>query len=291
MAVLDTSILEGDAPPSADLAEAGIYPTAEVGFDHGLVALAMGVPYWLVEADGGVSYRLLVPFGAAEAVREQLAIYERESVGWPPPQPRMEGASAATRHGAGVFAALLWALAVVAGFAAQGRWPELTTAWALDARAVFADGEIWRAATALFLHADLGHLSSNILGGVFLFSAVFAAWGACRGALWLGMAAMAGNLAAAAIHYPAEYRSLGASTAVFAALGLLTGRAVRLVWQNRPARLWRAVAVPLAAGITVLALFGAGEQRVDVLAHATGFGAGLIVALAATRTEQARWRG
>ncbi len=287
MALLDSPASEEDAPTAEDRVEAGTYPTSEAGFEHGLVVLAMGAPYWLVEADGGAGYRLLVPGGAAEAVREQLAIYDRENAGWPPPRPRVEANSVVARRGAGVFAALLWALAAVAGFAAQGRWPELTEAWALDARAVFADGEVWRAATALFLHADLGHLSSNVGGGLFLFAAVFSAFGAWRGAVRLGVAAMSGNLAAAAIHYPAEYRSLGASTAVFAALGLLTGRAVRVVWRSGPARPGRAVAVPLAAGVTVLALFGAGEQRVDVLAHATGFVAGLLAGLAAAGTESA----
>ena len=40
---------------------------------------------------------------------------------------------------------------------------------------------------------------------------------------------------------------------------------------------WRAVFVPLAAGLTLLGLFGAGDLRTDVGAHVTGFAAGLVL--------------
>jgi hypothetical protein len=66
----------------ADLVEAGIYPTSEGGFEHGLVVLAMGQPYWLIPSEAG--FRLLVEPGAFEEAREQLARFDRESVGWPP---------------------------------------------------------------------------------------------------------------------------------------------------------------------------------------------------------------
>lgn len=262
-----------ELPPEEPRAEAGVYATTADGFDHGLVALAMGSPFWLVECEAG--HRLLVPPMAAERVREQLAIYDRENFGWPPPRGR-EPAAQAGRFASALFVSSLWALSVLAVFAAQGEWPGLVSAGALDARGLFGDSEWWRPATALFLHADLGHVSSNVAGGVFLFSTVLAAFGRGRGAGLLALAAMAGNVAAAAIHYPTDYRSIGASTAVFAALGLLTGRAVRVVGQDYGSRRWRAMLTPLAAGLTMLALFGAGEQRVDVLAHATGFAAGLL---------------
>ena len=45
-------------PFPGDLAEAGAYLTASEGFDHGLVVLAMGLPYWLVPS--GARFRLLV---------------------------------------------------------------------------------------------------------------------------------------------------------------------------------------------------------------------------------------
>lgn len=264
----------------AELAEVGRYATSAAGFDHGLVALAIDAPFWLMPADGG--FRLLVRPEDAARVREQIAWFDEESAGWP---PRSLVAPAPARP-VDLFTPLLWLLAVVVSFWLQGREPGWTANGAMEARAVFERGDVWRAFTALFLHADLGHLVSNALSGLFVFSAVVTTLGRLRGWLLLAIAAVAGNLAAAALHIGGEYRSLGASTAVFAALGLLTGQAARAVLRaGRPQR-WRAVFVPLAAGVAVLGLYGAGEQRVDVVAHVTGFAAGLVLGLAAGKVEQ-----
>ena len=74
---------------------------------------------------------------------------------------------------------------------------------------------------------------------------------------------------------------IGASTAVFAGLGLLTGRAVRVIRGENGQLRWRTVFVPLAAGVTLLGLFGAGGLHTDVMAHATGFVAGLVLGASA----------
>ncbi len=269
-----TSLLEQE---TAGFSEAGLYRTATSGADHGLVVLAMGLPYWLVE--GGEGYRLLVPTEEMDAVREQLEKYERESVGWPPAPLREATMGGGAGNEAPWFLPVVWACVVMGVFVAQGRWPELTLAGAMDAVAVYAGGEVWRAVTALFLHADLGHVTSNALSGVFVFWAVASTIGRGRGWLLLALAAVAGNLAAAALHYPGAYRSVGASTAIFAGLGLLTGRAVSLGWRFGPKWRWREMARSLAVGVVVLGLYGAGDQRVDVLAHATGLAAGVVAGL------------
>jgi membrane associated rhomboid family serine protease len=269
-----------------DLAEAGVYATPAEGFEHGLVVLAMGHAYWLVPSEAG--FRLLVEPPALEAVREQLACFDRESVGWPP-RPAVE-------HPPGrrfeLFTPLLWALVVLAVFWCQGEQPgRWKSAGALDTQAVFDQGEWWRPATALFLHADLGHLVSNVVSGVFVFAAVLATIGRRRGWLLLAFASLAGNLTVAALNYPGPYRSLGASTAIFAGLGLLTGRAVRGFRQPGRPHPWRAAFAPLAAGLTLLALFGAGGLHTDVGAHLTGFAAGLVLGVAAAVPRQAATAG
>jgi rhomboid protease GluP len=261
----------GDEAP-VELAEAGVYPTAAAGFEHGLVALAMGQAYWLVFSESG--YRLLVEPPALASVREQLACFDRESAGWPPPpavdRPALPRAERLTP--------LVWGIVVLAVYSVQsalpGAWEE---AGALDTQALFDRGEWWRVGTALFLHADLGHVLANVVSGFFVFSALTSTIGRLRGWLLLALASVGGNLAVAALNYPGPYRSIGASTAVFAGLGLLTGRAVRALHRENEQRRWRAVFVPLAAGVTLLGLFGAGGLRTDVVAHATGFAAGLIL--------------
>jgi len=258
-----------------DLAEAGNYPSAAEGFEHGLVVLAIGRPYWLVPS--GARFRLLVEPQVLGAVRGELACYDRESIGWPPrppaesPMSRFELATP-----------LLWALTIMAVYCGQGLWPgRLEDAGAMDAQAVFDRGEWWRLGTALFLHADLGHLISNELSGVFAFSAVLATIGRRRGWLLLAFASVTGNLAIAALNYPGPYRSLGASTAIFAGLGLLTGRAIRAAHRVGRPQGWQAIFAPLAAGITLLGLFGAGGIHIDVGAHAAGFASGLLWGFAA----------
>jgi membrane associated rhomboid family serine protease len=257
-----------------DLVEAGVYCTAAEGFEHGLVVLALGEAYWLMASEGG--YRLLVEAAVAEAVRDQLARFDRESTGWPPPPIEAPGRG---RKG-GMGTPLLWAWVVIGSFWAQAKWPGWSEAGALDAAAVFGRGDVWRAATALFLHSDVGHLVSNLGSGVLVFTAAIMTFGRRRGWLLLGVAAGAGNFLAAAMHAGTAYRSLGASTAVFAGLGLLTGRAIRVVARREQPHRWRTMIMPFAAGATVLGLFGAGDVHIDVLAHATGFGAGCVLGLA-----------
>jgi membrane associated rhomboid family serine protease len=255
-----------------ELAEAGVYSTPTDGFEHGLVVLAMGRPYWLVESDSG--YRLLVEPQVLASAREQLECYDRESVGWPPPSAADDSPSRRVER----FTPLVWALAVLVVYRFQidsaGSFEE---AGALDSHAVFDRGEWWRPVTALFLHADLGHLLANVISGYFVFSAVLSTIGRGRGWLCLAVAAIAGNCAVAGLNYPGPYRSLGASTAIFAGLGLLTGRAVRVLRTRSGGHPWRAVLVPLAAGVALLGLFGAGGLHTDVVAHANGFGAGLVL--------------
>jgi membrane associated rhomboid family serine protease len=271
---------------SMDLVEAGVYSTPAEGFEHGLVVLAMGGSYYLAPSDNG--YRLLVELAALAAVREQLACFDRESIGWPP-RPAVEERPVRRFE---LFTPLLWAILVMAVFWGQGAWPGTwEEAGALDPRAVFDQGEWWRLAMALFLHADVGHLVGNVLSGVFVFAAVVSTIGRRRGWLLLALASFAGSLAVAALNYPGPYRSLGASTAVFAGLGLLTGRAIRVLQRpGRPHR-WRAVLGPLAAGLTLLGLYGAGEVHTDVVAHLTGFAAGLVLGFAAALARHADTAG
>lgn len=255
-----------------DLVEVGVYPTSGAGFDHGLVVLAVGRPYWLVPSPEG--HRLFVEPQDAARVREQLARYDRESMRWPPPpMPMGDGLT----HATDLITPLVWAVAVLAIFQQQAAHPRWAEMGAVDPRAIFDGGEWWRAATALFLHADGAHVVSNALSGVLLFTAVLKTFGVRRGWLLVAVSALVGNLAVAALAYPGPYHSLGASTAIFAGLGLLTGQMLRVLSRaNHPHRR-RAMVVALGSGLVVLALYGAGggEARVDLGAHVGGFLAGL----------------
>jgi len=257
--------------------EAGVYATYEEGFEHSLVMLAMGETCWLVSTERG--HHLCVELTAFDAARRQLACFDRERIGWPPP-PFVDDAP---RNQSTPLSPLLWVLSVCAVYWAQQERPGLTEAGLLDAQRVFGHGEVWRAWTALWLHADVGHLVSNATSGWMVFSAVMSTFGLRAGWGLIAAAAIAGNLATVTLHSGDDYRSLGASTAVFAALGLLVGRAVRLMSRTGHPHRWRTLLTPLFAGLVVLGLYGAGGVEVDVLAHAMGFGTGLLFGFAASR--------
>lgn len=271
----DASTALAGGPLPDGLVPIGEYASFAAGSEHGLVILAMGLPYWLMPTDD--RFVLLVERGGELAASDQLARFDRESVGWPPLPAEVRVA----RRRAPFISPLLWALSVLAAFRAQQLWPAVTDLGALDAAALFARGEWWRPATALWLHGDVGHLVSNLVAGVFVFSVALATFGRRLGWTLLALASCGANFTSAAMQYPAPYHSVGASTAIFAGLGLLTGRALPLRRTRRDLHPWRGLFTPLGAGLTLLALYGAGGQRVDLGAHVCGFVAGLIAGAAA----------
>jgi rhomboid protease GluP len=135
-------------------------------------------------------------------------------------------------------------------------------------------GEWWRPITALFLHADGAHLLGNaLLGGVFCVLVAHAI-GAFRGWLLILACGAVANAINAAARLPEDFRSLGASTATFAALGLLVGHATRLAWMMRSFHGFRMLFVPLVAGGILLGWFGGGGAdagNIDVAGHILGW--------------------
>jgi membrane associated rhomboid family serine protease len=139
-------------------------------------------------------------------------------------------------------------------------------------------GEWWRVLTALTLHADVPHVLSNLLSGLWFVRWLIAAHGA--GVSWLAVvvAGGLGNALNVWFYYPEDHRSLGASTAVFGALGLLVGNALGTLFLTPPGRSWWRWVLPLGAGLALLSHWGAGggdRGRVDVAAHVWGFACGL----------------
>ena len=273
-----------DESTPADLVAIGAYPNYDAGFQHALVVLAMGRACWIVPANPG--YRLLVEPFEVSPVETQLKKFDRESVGWPP-VPRDTEPQRRLRTGT----PLLWSLLVIAAFWAESADPRLIALGSLNRDAVLARHEWWRILTALFLHADIGHLLSNALSGIFVFSLVLTAFGRLRGWLLLVGAAALGNLLVVGINSHVPYDSIGASTAIFAGVGLLTGSALQRMRSLPPGYRARAMFGPLASGVTVLALYGAGGVHIDVGAHVTGFVAGLLLGLVARRAKERVVRG
>ena len=128
--------------------------------------------------------------------------------------------------------------------------------------------------TALTLHLDVAHLVANLGFGV-LFG-YFAGQLLGPGVAWgsILVAATMANLGTGLVQ-TASHSSAGASTAVFATLGMLAAFGWR---QRHPLReRWAYRYAPIVAGIALLAFLGVGGERTDVLAHLAGFASGAIV--------------
>lgn len=135
------------------------------------------------------------------------------------------------------------------------------------------EGEWWRTFTAVWLHADLGHLASNAtLGGVVLGLAM-GHFGAGTALLAGLLAGAAGNLLGLAVRGH-DYIGLGASGLVMGIIGLLTAQVFALYRLS-----WRATryVVPAVLGGGFLFLVLGTDGRGDVVAHLGGFLGGLLL--------------
>ncbi len=229
-------------------------------------------------AQDGRNWVLLVQQADAPAAAAQLRRYDFENPPrrrLPDPEPMHRGAWS----GALGYALVMVLVAFLAGTSAfNADW---LGAGALDGPAV-RGGEYWRVVTALTLHLDVGHLIANLgFGAVF---GLLAGQVLGPGVAWATVltAAAGANLLNAFVQ-PDTHLSVGASTAVFATLGLLAG----YEWRRRSAaperRTWRWA--PIVAGLFLLAFTGSGGENTDVLAHVTGFAAG-----ATAGAVHATWR-
>jgi membrane associated rhomboid family serine protease len=229
----------------------------------------------VLEAEGFSSRVVRVPEGftlcAAQQEEEQarsvLAAYESEN---PSEVPSFEPPRAFHPLGS----ALIVSAALVVFFSITGpRSPE--AAWfargSADVDRILL-GEPWRALTALTLHADLAHVLANAIAASLFFGAVFQALGPGVGLALVLVAGAMGNLLNAWVH-GSGHISVGASTAVFGAVGMLASLA--LVRRRRGGVRGRRAWAPIAAGLALLAMLGAG-QRADLGAHLFGFLAGCV---------------
>ena len=241
--------------------------------EYSLVLEARGIEHQAQEEES--SWALSVPVNLRHRAYEEISRYSiergvRRSV--PEVVPPHPGAAV----GVFVYVLVLIVTAYCAGNGTFGAdWLALGS---LDAG---ARGEWWRAVTALTLHLDQEHLLGNLLFGAVAGLAASRLLG--PGIAWaciLGAAALA-NYAEILIT-PITHRAVGASTAVFAALGLLSGMAWRQRLTLRERRWYRWA--PLIAGICLLTLLGAGSAHVDVLGHGLGFLFGLGIGWVLVRT-------
>ncbi|NOT02110.1 MAG: rhomboid family intramembrane serine protease [Phycisphaerales bacterium] len=242
-------------------------PNRNACLEHSLVLDTAGIP-WSIGQEAH-EYILLVAAQDAARARAELEAYLNENRGTSRrerPVPHFAGGW----MGVYGFAAVLFLVDILQDRRAFG-WD-----WYAAGRVqsdLIRQGQWWRTITALTLHVDAPHLIGNVVvGGLF---GLFAAQLVGAGLAWLSIlvAGAAGNGLNAWIRLT-PHTSVGASTAVFAALGIVAAFA----WMRRrsrassPLERWS----PLVGGVVLLGYLGAGGARTDVGAHVAGFCCGIL---------------
>jgi len=216
--------------------------------------------------------RIEVPESMAEEALEAIHRYQAENPSTTDPSAAIyEPTYTVNISGIAVALVLLAAHLAVASSAAP---EDYITAFGANARRI-VHGDLYRCITALFLHADIAHLAGNMVGTALFGGAVCAVVGTGVGWLMILACGFSGNLINAWI-YETGHLSIGASTAVFGAVGILCAlQAVNAVATGKG---WKGFLMVLGAGVALLAFLGA-STRSDLGAHLFGFLCGLAAGL------------
>ncbi len=268
--------------------------------ERAFVLTAVGIDSVTVPVEGG--FVLLVEHDMLAHAQHHLWQYEQERVRKPVTEAKFTPQPQAWKG------SLLYILVLVlVPFAWAQGWirTDPYVSATLDP-ALVRSGEWWRALTALTLHWDASHLLGNLGGGALLGFSAAQIWGNARAWLLILIAATCANFVESVLGLP-NYVSAGASTAVFAALGLVAAFA----WRTRGQRFGSPLARwgPLIAGVAMLGFFGAGSNvpvagmpapdllafeprgSTNVLAHLLGFACGAVTGVVAASERGRRLIG
>ncbi len=279
MAAADPAPENPTAIAPAGYTALGPYPSDRALREAALVLTAVSVPHALSYGAGGGL--LLVRDADYDRARTNLDRYEEENRDFPPrrvvERPRYGGIPWV----AFAFLALV-AFSFVTGPVAKPTGPFFREGSSVAALVLTT--EPFRAVTALTLHADTSHVLGNLLSGALFGRAVERRLGPGSAALAITASGALGNAANAAFYASLgePHASIGASTAVFGAVGLLATTQLilggRHILTPESSRHWTEYASPLVGGLALLGTLGSSPSS-DIWAHAWGLGAGILVGL------------
>ena len=237
--------------------------------------LSLNIPNEIL-TDGQRSF-VVVPIAQLEKAKFEIWQYEQENRQQVAPGPRITPVIQNGIPGVVAYLIVILLVALLSGEAAFDRnW---LAAGRIDG-VLIRSGEWWRSITALTLHSGLPHFAGNAgFGALF---GIMAGRLLGSGVTWFTVliASSIANLINTLL-LASSHRAIGASTAVFATLGLLAGFVWRgqLMNQDR----WPYRVGPIVGGIALLAYTGTGDANTDVGAHLTGFVCGFLAGIAVTR--------
>lgn len=239
----------------------------------------------IAEAETPGQYTLQAETDSAAEITSEILAYEDEQQ---VPLPAPADANETFRHPAGWGFYGIWMLVLVVSFSQQSKDPSWVERGASSSIGLIGDGEWWRPFTALFLHGDAAHLIGNLLSGLFFGTLVARSIGPWRGWGLILACGTIGNILTSLLTWPEPFTSIGASTAVFGALGILTGFGFAAALRQRVRLPWARIAAPVLAGVILLGWLGGGQAggNTDVLGHVFGFSTGLVTGLVVAGLEK-----
>ena len=236
---------------------------------------SLDIPYEVLQHGG--AFALVVPAAQAERARYELWQYATENLPVTTPGPRVQPVYQSGLYGVIGYVIVISVVAVLAADATFNR--DWFTAGRVDGVLIRA-GEWWRTITALTLHSGFRHFAGNLGFGVFFGMMAGRVLG--PGVTWLAivLSASVANFINTLL-LESTHRAIGASTGVFAALGLVAG----FIWRARLMRQdrWAYRIGPLVGGLALLAYTGTGDANTDIGAHLAGFACGLVTGVLLTR--------
>ncbi|MFO7964285.1 MAG: rhomboid family intramembrane serine protease [Desulfobacterales bacterium] len=233
---------------------------------YGLVLASAGIEYRVKKGPSG--WRVRVDAENLTRAIDALDAYFEENPGHGTAEEKAPSVKLNASSG------LITALVLLVFYLAVGEdRPIFFNAFGSSASAVL-DGEIYRTVTSLLLHVDAVHLLGNMAGIALFGSVIGSLRGMGIGWLMILLSGALGNLANAWLHQT-DHLAVGASTAVFGAVGMLSAYQFwnKITIPGRRLKAW----LPIAGGLALLGIFGSGGGRVDLLAHFFGFLAGIIL--------------
>jgi rhomboid protease GluP len=228
-----------------------------------LVLASQDIPHLIASPDESGKWTLRIAFTDVSRASRAIRQYEAENRTRPWQQQYLEGRIVFD------WVALAWAAALIGIHALAEKHPFIEQAGVMHGTDV-SRGEWWRLITATQLHADWGHLASNLSIGVVLLGLVMGRWGTATGMLAALLAGVGGNVANLLIR--PEAHSLGASTVVMGCIGLLA-----ILPRCQAAHVWRSIFGGISGAVLLFLLLGL-DPRSDVLAHTGGFVTGIVLA-------------
>lgn len=242
--------------------------TREDAETFSLVLNAVGIGHRVIGTTD--RFRIDVPESHTEAALTAIHRYQSENA-VPLTKPIPGRHRPAPLPLSGIFIALILLTVYLAVEGSQAP-QDYDKVFGADARRILG-GEIYRCVTALLLHADATHIIANMVGIALFGGAVCAITGAGVGWLMMLGSGILGNLVNAWA-YQQDHLSVGASTAIFGAIGMLCG--IQGLTAIRTGKGWKQVGLVAGAGVALLAFLGTGI-RSDIGAHLFGWLAGVLL--------------